>query len=51
MGTETVKTRIKQIYQKLGVDNRTKAVVRGIGAGVLTLEDAMAGLLGDDLAP
>jgi DNA-binding NarL/FixJ family response regulator len=42
---ETVKTHIKHIYQKLAVDNRTKAVVRGITAGILTLESAMAGTL------
>ncbi|MFQ6538247.1 MULTISPECIES: LuxR C-terminal-related transcriptional regulator [Aphanothece] len=38
---ETVKTHVKHIYQKLGVDNRTKAVVRSIAAGLISLEAAM----------
>ena len=44
--TYTVKTHVKNIYQKLQVDNRTQAVVKGISAGLLTLETAMAGALG-----
>jgi DNA-binding NarL/FixJ family response regulator len=39
---ETVKTHVKHIYQKLGVDNRTKAVVKSIAAGLISLEAAMS---------
>jgi DNA-binding NarL/FixJ family response regulator len=38
---ETVKSHVKHIYQKLGVDNRTKAVVTSIAAGLITLESAL----------
>lgn len=38
---ETIKTHVKHIYQKLCVDNRTKAVVKSIGAGLISLEDAL----------
>jgi NarL family two-component system response regulator LiaR len=40
---ETVKSHVKHIYQKLGVDNRTKAVVTSIAAGLITLESALEG--------
>lgn len=39
---ETVKTHVKHIFQKLGVDNRTKAVVKSIAAGLISLESALA---------
>jgi DNA-binding NarL/FixJ family response regulator len=38
---ETVKTHVKHIFQKLGVDNRTKAVVRSIAVGLISLEAAL----------
>lgn len=41
---ETVKTHVKHIYQKLAVDNRTKAVVKSIAIGLTSLEDAMSKL-------
>jgi ATP/maltotriose-dependent transcriptional regulator MalT len=34
---------VKHIYQKLGVDNRTKAVVTSIAAGLISLESALEG--------
>lgn len=37
---ETVRTHVKNIYQKLGVKNRTQAVVKSIECGLLTLEQA-----------
>jgi DNA-binding NarL/FixJ family response regulator len=40
---ETIKTHVKHIYQKLRVDNRTKAVVRSIAAGLISLESALEG--------
>jgi DNA-binding NarL/FixJ family response regulator len=40
---ETVKSHVKHIYQKLGVDNRTKAVVTSIAAGLISLESALEG--------
>jgi DNA-binding NarL/FixJ family response regulator len=40
----TVKTHVKHIYQKLAVDNRTKAVVKSISIGLTSLEDAMSKL-------
>lgn len=40
---ETVKTHVRHIYQKLRVDNRTKAVVRSIAAGLISLESALEG--------
>jgi DNA-binding NarL/FixJ family response regulator len=40
---ETVKSHVKHIYQKLRVDNRTKAVVTSIAAGLITLESALEG--------
>ncbi|MEA5392119.1 response regulator transcription factor [Cyanobium gracile UHCC 0139] len=40
---ETVKTHVKHIYQKLRVDNRTKAVVKSIAAGLISLESALEG--------
>ena len=41
VSAETVKTHVKHIYQKLQVDNRTKAVVRAIAAGLISLESAL----------
>jgi len=46
ISTETVKTHVKHIYRKLGVNNRTKAVVKSIAAGLISLEEA----LNDNLA-
>jgi DNA-binding NarL/FixJ family response regulator len=43
VSTETVKSHVKHIYQKLGVDNRTKAVVTSIAAGLISLESALEG--------
>lgn len=43
VSTETVKSHVKHIYQKLRVDNRTKAVVTSIAAGLITLESALEG--------
>ncbi|MCP9836285.1 response regulator transcription factor [Cyanobium sp. N.Huapi 1H5] len=40
---ETVRTHVKHIFQKLQVDNRTKAVVKSIAAGLINLESAMEG--------
>ena len=40
---ETVRSHVKHIYQKLGVDNRTKAVVTAIAAGLISLESALEG--------
>ena len=40
---ETVRSHVKHIYQKLGVDNRTKAVVTSIAAGLISLESALEG--------
>lgn len=37
---ETVRTHVKNIYHKLGVKNRTQAVVKSIECGLLTLEEA-----------
>jgi len=44
---DTVKPHIKHIYQKLAVNNRTKAVVTALGAGLVTLESALNGALAD----
>lgn len=41
VSTETVKTHVKHIYQKLGVGNRTKAVVKAIAIGLISLEEAL----------
>jgi DNA-binding NarL/FixJ family response regulator len=43
VSAETVKSHVKHIYQKLGVDNRTKAVVTSIAAGLISLESALEG--------
>ncbi|MBM5822121.1 MAG: response regulator transcription factor [Cyanobacteria bacterium K_Offshore_surface_m2_011] len=40
---ETVRTHVKHIFQKLQVDNRTKAVVKSIAAGLINLESALEG--------
>ncbi|MFQ6539394.1 MULTISPECIES: LuxR C-terminal-related transcriptional regulator [Aphanothece] len=40
---ETGKTLVKHIFQKLRVDNRRKAVVRSIAAGLINLESALEG--------
>lgn len=40
---ETVRTHVKHIFQKLQVDNRTKAVVKSIAAGLFNLESALEG--------
>jgi ATP/maltotriose-dependent transcriptional regulator MalT len=42
ISTETVKTHVKHIYRKLGVNNRTKAVVKSIAAGLISLEEALS---------
>jgi DNA-binding NarL/FixJ family response regulator len=39
----TVRTHVKHIFQKLQVDNRTKAVVKSIAAGLINLESALEG--------
>jgi DNA-binding NarL/FixJ family response regulator len=39
----TVTTHVKRIFQKLQVDNRTKAVVKSIAAGLINLESALEG--------
>lgn len=38
---ETVRIHVKHIFQKLQVDNRTKAVVKSIAAGLINLESAL----------
>ncbi|MCP9928820.1 response regulator transcription factor [Cyanobium sp. CH-040] len=48
---ETVKTHVKHIFQKLAVENRTQAAVKGLAAGLISLEGAMAGRLGDGAPP
>jgi len=48
---ETVKTHVKHIFHKLAVDNRTQAAVKGLAAGLISLEEAMAGRLGDGAPP
>lgn len=40
---ETVRTHVKHIFPKLQVDNRTKAVVKSIAAGLINLESALEG--------
>ena len=40
---ETVRTHVKHSFQKLQVDNRTKAVVKSIAAGLINLESALEG--------
>lgn len=41
VSAETVKSHARSIYQKLGTTNRTQAVVQGIAAGIIALEDAI----------
>jgi DNA-binding NarL/FixJ family response regulator len=43
VSAEPVTSHVKHIYQKLGVDNRTKAVVTSIAAGLISLESALEG--------
>ena len=38
ISTETARSHVKHIYQKLQVSNRTQAVVRAIALGVVTIE-------------
>jgi len=45
VSSDTVKTH--NIYQKLAVDNRTKAAVTALGADLVTLESALDGALAD----
>ncbi len=46
ISTETARSHVKHIYQKLQVSNRTQAVVRAIALGVVTIEwDEQAALV------